>query len=172
MQFDFAIMSLPRSGSHMLMSALHSHPNITMVGEVGMVEKFPLPASEGGLRGCIVPSYRLPSVLFSSTPVIFLLRDLGEIDNSPYHQHLAPVEYFDSIPPKSRMSYLIEQRQLMNRFMLEHIAGQYVVTYDELCGGKDVRELGLSAELCCFLNVSERPLQPLTYKPVRVVSNG
>ncbi len=151
----------------MLMTALHSHPEITMTGEIGMKEKFPLPKSDGKLRGCIFPAYRLPNPqgLTQSTPVIFLLRDLGEIDRSPYHQHLSPVKGLKTAPVKSRMSYLIEQRQLMNRFIEDRKPGNYIVTYDELCGGKDVRELNYSKGLCQFLGVSEQPLRPLTYKP-------
>ena len=43
-----------------------------------------------------------------------------------------------------------------------------IVSYNELCGGEDVRELRLGAELCAFLRVSEQPLRPLTYKPTMI----
>lgn len=165
--FDFAIMSLPRSGSHMLMSALHSHPEITMKGELRMKEKFPLPASEGALRGCICPSYSLPNPagISASTPIIFLKRDIQEIDRSPYHQHLAPAPVDDVVPPKSRLSYLYNQLVLLEKFIESRKAPKLEIWYDELCGGEDVRVLDQSERLCCFLGISEQPLRPLTYKP-------
>jgi len=160
-------MSLPRSGSHMLMSALHSHPEITMTGELRMKEKFPLPASEGLLRGCICPSYNLPVPvgISASTPIIFLLRDLQDINRSNYHQHLAPAPVEDITPPKSRLSYLYNRFVMMEEFMESRTAPKLVIWYDELCGNNDARILHRSAEICYFLGVHEQPLRPLTYKP-------
>lgn len=153
----------------MLMSALHSHPDITMTGELRMVEKFPLPESIGKLRGCICPSYNLPIPvgLSQNTSLIFLLRDLEEIDQSPYHQHTSPAEGLRRHPTESRLSYLKRERKLLDQFIADRNTRNYIVTYNELCGGEDVRELLRSAELCEFLGVSVQPLIPLTYKPTQ-----
>ena len=158
------------------MSALHSHPDITMVGELRMVEKFPLPESTGELRGCICPVYNLPTPqgITQNTPVIFLLRDLEEIDLSSYHQHLSPAEQLREPHRESRLSHWKREREILDDFIHTRKPGlgsksrNMIVSYNELCGGEDVRELRLGAELCAFLRVSEQPLRPLTYKPTMI----
>jgi hypothetical protein len=181
MKYDFAIMSLPRSGSHMLMSALHSHPDVTMTGEIGMVDKFPMMTSTGGVNGIIIPSYRLVDVIDISfnfdIPFMFITRPIGEIVYSlftdsehgqGYRQSLVPSinESHQQFPAtEGRINRLQTEYELMNNFMDSRSEGRDVmVTYDELCGGVDTREIKCGDEICDWLGIDRHPLVPVTHK--------
>jgi LPS sulfotransferase NodH len=53
MGYDFAIVATQRSGSHLLATALNSHPDIACVGEVAR-EELTIGEVSGRVRGCIL----------------------------------------------------------------------------------------------------------------------
>lgn len=75
-EYNFLILTAQRSGSHMLGSALNSHPNISCGGELGRSDDVIKP-SEGEVKGAIL-MYRhwdLFEVEFTARKVIHLVRD-------------------------------------------------------------------------------------------------
>ena len=52
MNHDFYIVTKPHSGSHMLASAINSHPDVSCGGEYGFVDRR-APYGEGQVVGCI-----------------------------------------------------------------------------------------------------------------------
>ena len=81
---DFIILTVPRSGSHMLASALDSHPDICCIGEVGKRPLYDWLGTSGGeIKGGIVD---VPC-RWQITPehkVICLTRDPAEIARSKH----------------------------------------------------------------------------------------
>ena len=177
---DFAILSLPRSGSHMLASALDSHPNIRCTGEYEMIEKFPIGRSPGRIEGCIIQSYHIDQNIapkwLDTAKIILLNRSFEDIAKSQYFndefgrtstQFTVPTKRTGIVHhvPDERLRYLTDQRAIL----LNYIDGrEYLqVSYQSLCRGADARTIRweVSHLLCDFLDVTYQPLRPATHKP-------
>ena len=176
----FAILSLPRSGSHMLASALDSHPAIRCTGEYGMTEKFPIGLMPGAVEGCIVQSYHIDRGIappwLHDAKIILLNRAFIDIARSQYlndehgrtaTQFLSPSDSpgVQHKVPDKRLGYLRDQRTILLNYVQdrEHLA----VSYKSLCGGGDARVIRREVAhlICDFLDVTYHPLRPATHKP-------
>ena len=76
-KYDFYIVTMPRSGSHMLASAINSHPDLQCGGEKGFIDEPKLPNEPCVARGCIthIKAYNVDQVsLDDVSKVIVLLR--------------------------------------------------------------------------------------------------
>lgn len=179
--YDFIIVSLPRSGSHMLASALDSHPDIQCEGEYGMIEKFPLGRTEARLRGCIVQGYHILGQIalptgWATAKIIKLTRSIDQIadslhatndDGQSYSQHLEPVrqQMPGGKPTQKTWSRINDEHEAILNWLLLR---QYLtVTYDALSGGKDCRAIRWEQahRICDYLGVERHPLIPKTHKP-------
>ena len=74
--FDFLIVCTQRSGSHLLASALNSHPDISCRGELREKDRLIKPSQEG-LRGAILMYNRCPAfgTTYTADKLIHLVRD-------------------------------------------------------------------------------------------------
>ena len=177
MDLDFAILTIPRSGSHMLASALNSHPDIKCGAEYNAPAKIELPDSGGKIEGCIVHWYNLERnpKLLDGVKIIVLIRNPVEIAKSwqkgyamgkSAGHYLEPTTFNGAIPePEKSVIETIKDRQLK---LLEYAKDREVLRldYEKLTGNKDIREIENSKEICKFLNVKNKKLNPLTYKPM------
>lgn len=73
---DFLILATQRSGSHMLASALNSHPDISCQGEIARKDEV-IEASEGNVTGAILMynNWRAFGRRFEAGKIIHLVRD-------------------------------------------------------------------------------------------------
>ncbi len=178
----FAILSLPRSGSHMLASALDSHPAICCTGEYEMVEKFPIGRYPGAVVGCIVQSYHIDRHVappwLPEAKLILLFRPTREIIQSLYHGSENGTNYSQCLTqadhsglqrhpyPDRHYSYLEAQRDIISEYARgrNHI----MISYRSLCRDKDVRAIRweVAHRICDFLEVDrQHPLKTTTHKP-------
>ena len=179
---DFAILSLPRSGSHMLASALDSHPAIKCVGEYNTYpEKFPIGLRSGAIEGCIVQGYHISGNIapgwLPKAKLILLNRPIPEILYSLYKGHAAGGNYSQYLKPTDRsedIHYPIRERHWAYLEEMRDIVKQYVegrehmtVSYQSMCKGSDARAIRweVAHQLCDFLGVARQPLRPVTHKP-------
>ena len=183
--YDFIILSLPRSGSHMLASALDSHPDIQCAGEYEMTEKFPLGRTEKRVKGCIIQGYHILRQIapewVNDVKIIRLMRPLDAIARSLhygsptgacYEQHLEPVErdftrgYYP--PTQSTKLRLNAEAAAIHAFLNARGHERLLtVTYHGLCGSKDAEAIRWEQahRICDFLEVDRHPLIPKTRKP-------
>lgn len=178
--YDFFILSLPRSGSHMLASALDSHPDICCTGEYGMTEKFPIGRSGGKIKGCIVQAYHIQQGIappdFDTGRLIWLTRPVYEIAISRHYDNANGASAAQYLEPteKTGVQRLVLPDTVKNLQIQigvvtqvararEHLA----VNYKGLCAGKDTRAIRweVAHQLCDFLEVDRQPLLPATHKP-------
>lgn len=183
--YDFIILSLPRSGSHMLASALDSHPEIQCSGEYGMKEKFPLGRNPKRVKGCIIQGYHIlreiaPKWIYA-VKVIYLYRPVDEIAKSlhylspsgqSYDQHLHPAarteKLYWEVDKETRNRLNSEQQALIDCLAKCDYPDVLTTSYQSLCKGKDARTLRWEQthRILDFLKVERMPLKPLTHKPV------
>ncbi len=178
--YDFIILSLPRSGSHMLASALDSHPEIQCQGEYEMIEKFPLGRNEAPIKGCIVQAYHIQRNIappdLVTAKLIYLYRPVREIVFSRFYGSPLGVNSEQWLTPvlRDKTQYdtsqdvivdLMQQRIDLGAFLRnkDHLK----VTYRDLCHDKDVRSLDrvTALRICDFLNIPNCVLVPMTHKP-------
>lgn len=182
-EYDFAILSLPRSGSHMLASALDSHPEIQCQGEYGMTEKFPLGRRPGRIKGCIVQGYHISRHIappwIRNSRIIVLTRSLlaiakslhyNTMNGSTYDQHLEPVQRGPqrSTPSPDTIRRLEAEQEAIAHFLeFANPNALLHVEYRLLCGDKDARAIRWEQahRICDFLGVERLPMRPLTHKP-------
>ena len=156
MNYNFLIVGLPRSGTHMLATALDSHPDIQCRCEDGQ----PL---YGDVTGRVFT--RLTN-LPPAEKYIVITRPWEErmqswSTNGTEHLHEKRFANYlrgrtDSLP---RCDHKLIQFAMVNH--------AYRVSYSDLTDGADTRQLpsGICGELCDFLGVDYHPMTPRTYKP-------
>lgn len=169
--FDFYVLTLVRSGSHMLASALDSHPEIQCKAEAWRGEsKYPwLGAVEKRVKGTTM----LPHKIGEDRPskAIVLTRrwqDRIQSVSSPLH-HLEP-----GAVEVRRMSGQelaeIESDALERDARLMQAAEKFdclFLDYSDITGDADCREIPepIAQRICSFLCVNYSPLRPRFYKP-------
>lgn len=171
--FDFYILFLVRSGSHMLASALDSHPEIQCKAEAWRPEpKYPwLGAVEKRVSGTTMLPHKIPDN--PPNKAIVLTRrwqDRVQSVAKPLH-HMEPA----SIEVRGMsVQELMEQEEdaLMRDAGLMEAASRFdclFVDYDEMTNNEDCRELPepIGRRICDFLGVGYAPLRPAFYKPSR-----
>lgn len=170
---DFYILTIPRSGSHMLASALDSHPEISCRGEFEKETMYPwLGSADKRVNGQIISPYRLFGGVGSQTKMICLTRDYHDIAESsckacnPLHHFEPAVVKRQSvqISPEVYTRYQNAQADLLKAVKrFPHI----VVDYNEITNGEDTRLIPerTGRLLCDFLCVTYSVMSPRVYKP-------
>ena len=162
---EFCILTRPRSGSHMLASALDSHPQIQCKGEYGMEKYSRLMGREvHDISGHIVQDFMLPEIdLKQFDKIILLLRDLSLRKEYRGLHWLEPAQVKRSIrdhgdTPKTDHTALYVATTGMDRL---------IINYDDMTGGHDIRELPYKegSAICAFLGTDYFPMKPIFYKP-------
>ncbi|MBT9288968.1 sulfotransferase [Prosthecodimorpha staleyi] len=193
-RFDFVLLCLQRSGSHMLGSALGRHPRVAFHGEFGPLRR----------RGAYVPvpgKLNFAAVMYNQTeeaaalgvdlsalPIIHLVRDLRAVAVSNLRSALSRRElgrahrahFRDPGAIPAQMKYMPPEDEIRD-WMARH-AGDFArlqpliganpriltIDYAELTGSGDVREIlpEPTERICRFLGVEPAPL------PVSIVKSG
>ena len=157
------IVSLPRSGSHMLGSALSSHPELVCIGEYAS-DDFPEWANDGNCQ--IVQLYNITP---NAEKYIVLVRSLEDRKRSwrkdgPTHYY-EPINVSDIEP--IGVDFIIGQD--MQQKLQDFIGSNkcLILHYEELTGNADIRQIPdkYGRMICEYLEVEYQPLVPATYKP-------
>lgn len=172
---DFIILTLPRSGSHMLASALNSHPDICCLGE--LFRKPPLYdwlGTGNGITGGIVWPDNFNQV--KTKKVIGLIRNprdmaysaVRKIGNDEcYVDHaLLPCSALSRDPGQKRIDSMLRRSQALAK-LLDKLPDALILTYEMITNNMDIRivPVEISTRICSFLGVPPYLLQPRTYKP-------
>lgn len=175
----FYILTKPRSGSHMLASALDSHPDIQCHGEAVYMPRMEsakwLGKNPGRVEGWIAQydMFGPKSVprLNINTPdkIIILTRDhTRRIPHKVTHAHyvIPSIEQYEPDCSYAPVDY-------SPLFELAKHKPTLVLSYDDMTGNKDIRKLPqeYSDMVCDFLEVERAELTTRFYKP-RVVNMG
>ncbi len=175
-EFDFLIICTQRSGSHMLASALNSHPNISCSGELSLKDTL-IPPSDGECKGAILMYNRMGAseIRYATDKVIHLVRDPESVAHSrlansqdkktPGKEHRAhfqeKIDREFEISAKNAKALTAQVRADINRTRkmlsgLNHIE----VSYEELTDNVSVTTLNRTSadRLTRFLGVSEMDL--------------
>ena len=170
---DFVIFTLPKSGSHMLASALDSHPDINCGGEV--FRKRPLYdwlGSGAGIKGGIVNLFK-SGIITDKHKVIVLTRDaLGVAKSGTSALSTGELHAMDANTTKKQMrisSVSKGTQDRCNRLLVEARKHKDVfqVSYEEMTCNKniDVIPTEISYKICDFLGVKRAELRPVFKKP-------
>lgn len=175
-EFDFIIVCSQRSGSHMLASALNSHPNISCSGELLISDTLITP-SDGECKGAILMYNRWAAfeTQYTANKLIHLVRDpesvaYSRMANSQDKKKLRAKHRahftenidrkFDIRPSKLR-NLKAHTKTLINKMRkklsdLDHIE----VSYEELTDNLSVTEINRASanRLTKFLGVPEMDL--------------
>ena len=180
---DFVILTTQRSGSHMLSSALNSHPNISCEGELGVRDEV-VPPSEGEVKGAILMYNRWHTLgkRFSATKIIHLVRNpvntaKSRLANSQdkkenkgkhkaHYRKKASREFeLNGKRLKEVKAHIVTEIRRMRATIqpILHIEG----SSEELTGDASVAQLPqeVSDRLTAFLEVSSAPLTTDLVKP-------
>lgn len=168
-ELDFCLVALPRSGSHMLASALDGHPEIDCFGE----HRVPQDGTRHsqGIMGKLVHGTPIPA----ASKYIFLYREPLAIQASRLRLNrdglLHEYREGDTIYARdtSRMpSGFIDAIRAEREEVLAELEGtdHIIVSYESLCAGQDTEALNAeqATRICRFLGVAERELRPKTRK--------
>lgn len=168
-QFDFIILTLPRSGSFMLASAMDSHPEIQCTAEAWCSKPHGLGVVDKRLKGTTVfPRYM--DQIIGKPKVVVLLRDSkNRFPRYDYDHFEAPTTRARVDVSKDTMDEFVQEADY-EALQLSRIASGFdslSVSYEEITGDKDCREIPekIARRLCDFLCISHRPLVTKFYKP-------
>ena len=156
MNYDFLIVGLPRSGTHMLATALNFHPDINCRCEDGQ----PL---FGGVTGRVFT--RLTNLPLADKFIVITRPWEERIQSwrTCGTEHLYEKRFANHL--RGRTDSLPRCDHKLIEFAMAHHA--YRVSYGDLTGGIDCRRIPdrIASEICDFLEVEYHPLEPRTYKP-------
>ena len=182
---DFAIVCHQRSGSHLLATALNSHPDIDCQGELLQLIKTPAKSyapvaakTSAKLRGAIIMynQLRIAAELgLMPGKIIHLLRNPAETarsivlnaasnaiqgDHSPHSLRAKPAFRSADLvaDPDEILRYEDEVRTRQDEQLRSLPTPRLDIWYDDICGGRDVESLEASA--------AERILNFLGAEPV------
>ena len=177
MEYDFLIITQPRSGSHMLATALNGHSQISCTGEIRNPRDFIKP-TEGEILGGIL--HYSPEGDITAKKYIYMKRDITErsrsVDRLHQIKHNETDPKFHFLEPKtldvssivykqSTFDICKERTAQLEEFLLDkdHIT----VTYEEITGNKSITEIpeAVGRKITEYLGVKYEPLKPLTVKP-------
>jgi len=164
---DFYIMSMPRSGSHMLASALDGHSCISCQGE----HQYPWLGIQKGkiVHGALTgPKHRV-SVQHK---IICLTRDSRDCVCSLQRRASGQLHFLE--PTEIKEVGIVDEADVqyfdsMKEYMLDLFKAheRLVLDYSEITDNKDCREIpeSIGKRICDFLGVVYEPLKPKFYKP-------
>lgn len=161
MKYDFLIIGLPRSGTHMVASALNSHPEIQCRNE----DPMPL---YGHCTGRVFT--RIDDLPIADKHIVI---------TRPYEDRLRSWQTSGTAHSQhpwtpqaghARHDRLADDHHRLMSFS-RHVNAM-VVAYDHLTGGTDTRCFPeeLSRRICDYLDVDLLPLRPKTHKARDMVS--
>lgn len=173
---DFYILALPRSGSHMLASALDSHPDICCAGEIWRSKPLYdwLGSAAGRICGAIATfgpgGFELPS----TAKIICLTRNTP--DRVKSYKNRDGLHWMEPtvLPAKEvvldEATLAAREQYAKDLLLFAEKSQRIVLDYDEITGGKDIREIpeAIGRQLCDFLGVEYHAMTPRFYKPKRV----
>ena len=164
---DFYLLFLPRSGSHMLVSALNSHPQIDCShSDQGH-------SGDGDVKGhaqcCVTGDIKKAIVLTrnSKDRMDSFFTDLAE-KTGDNHVYKPGVKTQRKYAEKCENRYLSQKKKGEYFLTLaEKIPDILVLKYEDLTKDKDIREIPekYARQICDFLDVSQLPLTTKLYKP-------
>ena len=156
MKYDFLIIGLPRSGTHMLGTALNSHPDIQCRNE----DEQPL---YGPCTGRVFT--RLDNLPAAEKYIVITRPWIERVASwhSTGTSHLCKPGLPNVLA--GRNDSLPKDDHKLIAFAMKHHA--YRISYDEVTCGSDMRQIPdrIAVEICDYLDVIYRPLVPRTYKP-------
>ena len=175
-KLDFVIVSQARSGSHMLATALDSHPDIACGGEVNANDQ--IGSTFGYVLGCLVKGAMLHRLKGFKGKYIHLTRKPEDIAASIQNSWQAQGEKPDTIAMKpqriKRKREPFTEKQLqMVRERDEPINTLFAMTdcltidYDEMVLDRECIEIpeDVGRRLTDYLGVDYQPLRPQTRRP-------
>lgn len=164
---DFHILFLPRSGSHMLVDALNSHPEIDCThSDQGHHGK-------GNLKGhaqCVVDKNIKKAIILtrnSKDRTDSFFTDIANVAGTN-HVYKPGVVIHRNRPEKAQNRY--KSQSIKNEDFFERavkVEQHLVVDYYDLTENKDIREIPekWSHAICDFLGVEKRMLTTRLHKP-------
>ena len=168
--FDFVILALGRSGSHMLASALDSHPDIQCAAEIyAPNQRYPwLGIKKKKIRGTTVTPLQIARVGAVSKAIVLTRNWRDRVKSTTMNENHALSPCTAKILDED-LSYL-EQEQLEKDALLEQVAKRLECirySYEGMTENKDIRQIpeNMGKEICEFLGVEYQPLIPAFYKP-------
>lgn len=170
--FDFVILTLPRSGSHMLASALDGHSQIQCFAEAWR-EK---PRYEwlGGIKKSVVgttvfPRYAQEIVPTSGKAIVLTRRPEDRASTEQKIETLVPLTV-DSRDIGTLDCIDVFEREADALLKTAKDFTCLYLDYSDLTEDKDCREIPewYARQICEFLGVNYEPLRPKFYKPQRI----
>ena len=171
---DFVVIGTPRSGTHMLASALDSHPDIRCLDFQEYLPVDWLGGGEGPVVGEILHDLAgLKNITVPADKIIILVRNPSHVFLSRKKMYAGSVahivrdgkvervrEDFPLIPTMA----IAQEVSRMKDYAREN--NLLVVSYEELCGGKDVEGINFQVvpKLCDCLGVPRKQLTTITEK--------
>lgn len=137
MEYDFYLLFLPRSGSHMLVSALNSHPEISCEHRDEDVE-----ISEGKIKGRAMKFLQANQ---NKKKVIYLTRNKA-----------------DRLKSLKKMGLSESSTEKMQETQRKSLRDYIEISYEEITGNKNITEIPdkFSHAICEYLGVEKRILKP------------
>lgn len=158
------IVSLPRSGSHMLGTALHSHPELSCKGEISgnVYDHY---AEDGNVEIVHVIGHKPDAEKYIVLVRSYIDRDLSW-QRTTSHHFTEQIELPKGCEnPNRKLVNAEENQQLLYDFINNNDC--LVLNYEELTANEDMREIPetYGRQICKYLGVVYQPLTPITYKP-------
>lgn len=163
---DFHVLFLPRSGSHMLVDALNSHPAIDCThsdqGHHG----------EGNLKGhaqCVVNSKIKMAIVLtrnSKDRMDSFFTNIAEVAGDNHTKK--PIKVKRQYPEKAENRYRNQEiKNIKFREAASKLPNTLFLDYDDITGNQDIREIPktYSHAICDFLGVERRILKTIFVKP-------
>lgn len=191
--FDFMILATPRSGSHMLATALDSHPEIQMVIELqqyfpGHSQTKPLPRKTKPIMGALIhvnafdgipPEWRADKLLVLTRRDNARLKS-GELMAQTNQGHFYQPETItlnrDNLVSAPSAAELACVGPRVNAQLQRHLAGperKMMLTYEQLTQDIhiDVIPEPFSSDICSFIGARSMLLHPKVHKPTVIYEN-
>ena len=165
----YQIVTLPRSGAHMLATAINSHPDLSCYGELhGHNGELYQRNGDGGIA-------HVMGTVPEADKYIALVRDAADRELSwmrtTSSHFFAPLTIDHEISNKNRT---LPNAQKNQKLLAEFIENNecLVLHYNDITGNTDIREIPekYGQQICKYLGVEYQPLVPVTYK-IKILAN-
>lgn len=155
---DFAILTVGRTGSHLLASLLNSHPQIGCYGELQTLDahnkddiRIDPNKVSGAITGCIVP-YPMWRRLDEFDKVIFCTRKNKEDHARSYAKNIKK-----RTPTTGDIEWAKKELDKKHKHIIDILDCYLCVSYESITKGEDIREARLDTILD-FLGAEKRTL--------------
>lgn len=168
MQIDFLLVAPARSGTNLVAFALDSHPNIAILGDNELRNRYTF-SQKGQVKGLI--SYRrtktFPKKLISLTRDPYsMAKSLCNTETKHFFQPAYCLEK-DQKEPLENDVLAAKERQIQLLNWVEQHPNPLILSYEEITHNQYISEIPekISNTICKYLNVSPIPLFTKTFKP-------